>query len=184
VTHGPEHPLANEHELTIEAEVRDSWENMVPDYIRRGIAEHNGVDMEGAYEIWAIGQRESIVRRRRLRIQCFAYYDFDVLTGAASCPHCGWSGPTRGNYEVTHDLIAVECPACGDLLVTVELPTADQITAAAQAGNAHAQADLELIENARARSSEFAGDGLDVTLAELDRFAEADAGAHAKDGSR
>ncbi len=78
------------------------------------------------------------------------YYS-DWETHTWSC-ECGWNGAGGDAWTELHDaLVQVDCPECGSRLFLVDLPTPDQVRAAAAVGNEEAQKELGPLRQAEER---------------------------------
>ncbi len=64
-----------------------------------------------------------------------------------ACGACEWEGDSRAmTLEPHRDQSEYACPQCEDILLVVSHPDLDQVRAAAAAGNAEAQQQMELLE--------------------------------------
>jgi hypothetical protein len=96
------------------------------------------------------------------------YYEYDK-DSELTCSKCGWRGPGRDTeQEIRSALIAVSCPSCDAPLLTVMLPTAEQVKAAAAAGNAEAKKDLPWLR----RKEAFQAHARETALQRVDQLPE------------
>ncbi|KAF1712951.1 hypothetical protein [Pseudoxanthomonas sacheonensis] len=64
---------------------------------------------------------------------------------------CGWDGdPSKMQMELHEEVTDYACPACESTLLIVSHPDIDQVRQAAADGNAEAQQQLALVEEALA----------------------------------
>ncbi|GAB3057175.1 hypothetical protein [Stenotrophomonas tumulicola] len=74
------------------------------------------------------------------------YFQPDWRDQQHACAACDWQGTSRTMVMELHDDVTeYDCPACENPLLIVVHPDIEQVQAAAAAGNAEAQEQLDII---------------------------------------